>query len=80
MKIRLICRAGYQITEDSFNTAYRTFVLEIPDNIVKESMKEKHMNWLNNIMGVEVLYENSVKTDAENNDEMNNEMNNALSF
>ena len=56
MKIRLICRFGYQITEDSFNAAYRTFDILVP----KELEQDPNISELikNNLIGAEVIVEN----------------------
>ena len=53
MKIRLICRAGYQISEDAYNVAIKTFDMAVPDSVVKSD--NKNMDWLHNIIGVEVI-------------------------
>lgn len=56
MKIRLICRFGYQITEDSFNAAYRTFDILVP----KELEQDPNISELikNNLIGAEVIVDN----------------------
>lgn len=53
MKIRLICRFGYQITEDSFNAAYRTFDILVP----KELEQDPNISELikNNLIGAEAI-------------------------
>lgn len=53
MKIRLICRAGYQISPDSWNVAIKTFDMAVPDSVVQSD--NKNMDWLHNIIGVEVI-------------------------
>lgn len=53
MKIRLLCGFGYQITESSFNAAYRTFDSPVPKEL------EQDLNTLefikNNLIGAEVI-------------------------
>lgn len=55
MKIRLICRAGYQISPDSWNVAIKTFDMAVPDSVVQSD--EKGRNWLRNIVGAELIKE-----------------------
>lgn len=53
MKIRLICRFCYQVSIDTFNTAYRTFDIPVP----KELEQDPNILELikNNLMGAEVI-------------------------
>lgn len=53
MKIRLICRAGYRISPDSWNVAIKTFDMAVPDSVVQSD--NKNMDWLHNIIAVEVI-------------------------
>ena len=63
MKIRLICRAAYRISPDSWNDAIKTFDMVVPDSVVQSD--DKNMDWLHNIIGVEVIDECDIEREKQ---------------
>ena len=63
MKIRLICRAAYRISPDSWNVAIKTFDMAVPDSVVQSD--DKNMDWLHNIIGVEVIDECDIESEKQ---------------
>jgi hypothetical protein len=53
MKIRLICCSSYQVGPDSWNLAYKTFDVPVPDSAVQSDDKDR--DWLHNIVGAELI-------------------------
>lgn len=55
MKIRLICCSSYQVAPYSWNLAYKTFDVPVPDSAVQSDDKDR--DWLHNIVGAELIEE-----------------------